>query len=329
MSKLITKIPASQISSDVQSIVRCSECEGQNILFDPEKGEKICQDCGVVLAEKIESFESDMNRRFEKEHSGFYTGTGSSLTQVDKGLSTVIPYSKVDGNGMSLNQEQRKNMQTIVHWNKISRTNRSYHRNLNTAFAFLLRIKDKLSLSEPLAEKSAYYYRKTLDLNVIKGRSIKGFVVACVYAACREAGVIRSIEEISKAIDTDKVFAGKCYRLLLRRLKIKLPELDATSYLTRIANNAGVSEKSLRRAANMMSIMKENPVSYGKEPNALAIAVIYGACLENGEKIGQEHLAKAGQMSIVTLRKRFLDVRKVFPDIPASPNMLKPCIGYY
>ena len=58
----------------------------------------------------------------------------------------------------------------------------------------------------------------------IKGRSINGFVVACVYTACREAGALSSMEEISRAIDTDKVFAGKGYRLLSRRLRIKFPE---------------------------------------------------------------------------------------------------------
>src|SRR5207249_17624 len=125
--------------------------------------------------------------------------------------------------------------------------------------------------------------RKIVDLNVIKGRSIKSFVVGCVYVACREAGALRSIDEISDAIDTDRVSAGKCYRLLLRRLKIKLPEVDTRPYLTRIANNAGVSEKTMRRAMNMMSIIKENPVSYGKAPSALAVAVLYAACLIQGE----------------------------------------------
>jgi hypothetical protein len=29
-------------------------------------------------------------------------------------------------------------------------------------------------------------------------------------------------------------------------------------------------------------------------------------------------------MSIVTLRKRLLDIRKVFPEIPNGPNAIKP-----
>jgi transcription initiation factor TFIIB len=169
-------------------------------------------------------------------------GLPSSLTQADKGLCTVIPYSKVDGNGVSLNSEQLDNMQRIIRWNKISAINKSHHRNLKTAFSVLMRIRDKLTLSQSVTEKAAYYYRKSLDLNFIKGRSIKDFIVACVYIACRETGIVRSIQEISKSADTNEVFAGKCYRFLSRRMNIKIPQINGRPLLSRIANNAGISE---------------------------------------------------------------------------------------
>ena len=104
-------------------------------------------------------------------------------------------------------------------WNKISNFNsRAYTRNLKNAFALLSRIKDKLSLTDAVTEKAAYYYRKALTKKLIKGRSIEAMIVACIYAACRELGILRTLDEISKAANTDKVFAGKCYRLLLRHL---------------------------------------------------------------------------------------------------------------
>ncbi|MGB6532974.1 MAG: hypothetical protein WBF33_33200 [Candidatus Nitrosopolaris sp.] len=59
--------------------------------------------------------------------------------------------------------------------------------------------------------------------------------------------------------------------------------------------------------------MKDNPVSYGKDPNALAVATLYAACLKEGEKVSQTQIAVAGNTSIVTLRKRFQDVRNLFP----------------
>jgi hypothetical protein len=41
--------------------------------------------------------------------------------------------------------------------------------------------------------------------------------------------------------------------------------------------------------------------------------------VEKGEKISQSQITKAGNISIVTLRKRFLDVKKIFPHLPNGP----------
>ena len=42
----------------------------------------------------------------------------------------------------------------------------------------------------------------------------------------------------------------------------------------------------------MMSVIKENSVTYGKDPNAVAGAVLYGACLAQGEVVSQVQLAQ-------------------------------------
>jgi transcription initiation factor TFIIB len=296
----------------------CKNCKGEIVVFDHGTGEKICSGCGVVLSIEREYIDPmlDMNTNLSSKT----LGTQSSLAHHDRKLSTLISYSNVDADGVAIRVEQRSAIQRMRRWNKISNNNRSYHRNLKNAFAVLIRIKDKLSLSDTIVEKSAYYYRKILDLNLIKGRSIKGFVVACAYASCREMNVPRTIEEIAEISDADKIFAGKCYRLLVRKLKVRLPSIDSTSHLARIANNANISEKTLRHAIQMMSQIKNDPISFGKDPCAIAVAVLYGACLEKGEKTSQSRISLAGNVSVVTLRKRFLDIKKIFPQIPNGPN---------
>jgi len=296
----------------------CKNCRGETVVFDHATGEKICSGCGIVLSVEREFVDPllDMNTNV----SSMNLGTPSSLAHHDKNLSTLISYSNVDADGVAIRVEQRSAIQRMRRWNKISNNNRSYHRNLKNAFAVLIRIKDKLSLSDTIVEKSAYYYRKILDQNLIKGRSIKGFVVACVYASCREMNVPRTIEEIAEISDADKIFAGKCYRLLVRELKVRLPSIDSTSHLARIANNANISEKTLRHAIQMMSKIKDDPISFGKDPCAIAVAVLYAACLDKGEKTSQSRISLAGNVSVVTLRKRFLDIKKIFPQIPNGPN---------
>jgi transcription initiation factor TFIIIB Brf1 subunit/transcription initiation factor TFIIB len=70
----------------------------------------------------------------------------------------------------------------------------------------------------------------------------------------------------------------------------------------------------------MMAQVKDDPISFGKDPCAIAVAVLYGACLDKGEKTSQSRISQAGSVSVVTLRKRFLDIRKIFPHIPSGPN---------
>jgi transcription initiation factor TFIIB len=297
---------------------QCENCKAESVIFDHGTGEKICSGCGVVMSVEREYIDPLLDTNTNLGNMNL--GTPSSLAHHDKNLSTLISYSNVDADGVAISVDQRSAIQRMRRWNKISNNNRSYHRNLKNAFAVLIRIKDKLSLSETIVEKSAYYYRKILDQNLIKGRSIKGFVVACVYVSCREMNVPRTIEEIAEISDADKIFAGKCYRLLVRRLKVRLPSIDSTSHLARIANNAGISERTLRHAVQMMAQIKDDPISFGKDPCAIAVAVLYGACLDKGEKTSQSRISLSGNVSVVTLRKRFLDIKKIFPHIPNGPN---------
>lgn len=318
MSFSLNQLPKETTETVNQDNRKCENCKAESVVFDHGTGEKICSGCGVVISVEREYIDPLLDTNTNLGNMNL--GTPSSLAHHDKNLSTVISYANVDADGVAISVDQRSAIQRMRRWNKISNNNRSYHRNLKNAFAVLIRIKDKLSLSETIVEKSAYYYRKILDQNLIKGRSIKGFVVACVYVSCREMNVPRTIEEIAEISDADKIFAGKCYRLLVRRLKVRLPSIDSTSHLARIANNANISERTLRHAAQMMAQVKDDPISFGKDPCAIAVAVLYGACLDKGEKTSQSRISQAGSVSVVTLRKRFLDIRKIFPHIPSGPN---------
>jgi len=292
----------------------CALCNNTSIVFDSETSEAICSSCGMVVKDNIESMSPEWRSYAGDDiESKSRTGMPSSLAFHDMGLSTFISYSNVDANGVAISAEQRSKVQRMRRWNKISSNNRSYHRNLKNAFAILSTIKDKLSLSDTLIEKAAYNYRKALDKKIIKGRSIRALIVAAVYASCRDMSVPRTLEEISVVANTDAIFAGKCYRLLVRNLELRLPVIDSNKYLARISNKAKVSEKTCRSALDMLSTIKNDPISHGKDPNALAVAVLYAACVREGENVSQAQVAVAGDISIVTLRKRFQDVRKIFP----------------
>ncbi len=297
------------------SVDVCQTCkDSKAIIFDAETNETVCSSCGIVLRDNVRASPELRARKYSQDiESRSRTGMPTSLAFHDMGLSTFISNSNIDANGVPISSDQISKVKRMRHLNRISSSNRSHDRNLKNAFAILNSIKDKLSINDTLIEKSAYIYRKALDKRIIKGRSICALMVASIYAACRETNVPRTLDEIAQTANTDAIFAAKCYRLLVRNLKLRLPVVDSNVYLTKIANRANVSQRSYRRAIEMLSTIKDNPVSYGKDPNALAVATLYAACLKEGEKVSQAQIAIAGNTTVVTLRKRFQDVRNLFP----------------
>jgi transcription initiation factor TFIIB len=285
----------------------CNSCESTSMIFDEPTGETVCSDCGIVISEKQMTLEKPL----KTQRSGMLL----SLAYPDKGLSTLITYSNTDAYGTSLNQDQISSINKIRYYDKLS-DNKNHIRNLKNAFAVMAATKDKLTLTDPVIERAAYYYRKTLGSRLIKGRSIKEMVVASVYAACKEMDISRRLGDISKAADADNIFAGRCFRIMSRELRINTSNVDANRYLSKVAGNAGVNQKTYRVALNILDVVKNDPISYGKDPKALATAALYGACLvEKQDNASQTRIAQAGGISVVTLRKRLLDITKLYPEI--------------
>jgi transcription initiation factor TFIIB len=65
-------------------------------------------------------------------------------------------------------------------------------------------MKEKLFLSDAITEKAAYIYRKALEKKLIRGRSILAMIASALYAACRESGTPRTLNEVSGAQSTSQ-----------------------------------------------------------------------------------------------------------------------------
>jgi transcription initiation factor TFIIB len=293
------------VSTSVSQI--CHSCHSTSAVFDALTGEIVCTHCGTVL--------SDRPLVLADTKSKDRAGISSSLAYPDKGLSTVITNSNTDVYGTCLNQQQITNVKRIRYLDKLSSSS-AHTRNLKNALVVMASTKDKLGLADPVMERAAYYYRKSLYNKLIKGRSIKEMVVASICVACKEMGVPRTLYELCTAANADPVFAGRCFRMMTWELNITPSVVDATLYISRVASNANINQRVYRTAVDMLDIVKKDACSFGKEPKALASAVLYAACLmERQNDISQARIAKAGGISVVTLRKRLSDVSRLFPEI--------------
>jgi transcription initiation factor TFIIB len=60
---------------------------------------------------------------------------------------------------------------------------------------------------------------------------------------------------------------------------------------------------------NLMNGVIKNGISAGKDPMGLAATVLYASCIKTGEQKTQVDLASAAQITEVTIRNRFKDLK--------------------
>ena len=288
---------------------RCKRCGSGAKVTDTENGEIFCGSCGYVMSEKIEDSGPEF-RNFMDGDDRSRVGAGTSLSRHDMGLATIINPTNKDASGKPLSSSMKTTIGRLRIWDSRSQAHKSSDRNFRLAFNELSKLKDKLGLSESTVEKTAYIYRKAVDKSLIRGRSISSLLGASLYAACREAETPRTLRDIEIVSNVKRKELAKCYRVLVERLDLKMPVVSSVFCIARIANKIGISEKSKRLAVKILKDYERIGETAGKSPTGLAATALYLACVKTGESFSQRGIAKAANITEVTIRNRGAAIRK-------------------
>ncbi|QUC64146.1 transcription initiation factor IIB [Nitrosopumilus sp. K4] len=287
----------------------CLRCGKNSLVTDIESQEIVCSNCGLVVDEKVTDRRPD--RTFSDSVNKSHTGDKSTLIRHDRGLSTVINSADKDSSGNTLSASMRSSIGRLRKWDSRSRVKTSDDRNLRHALGEILKLKEKLSLSDAIAEKAAYIYRKALDKSLIRGRSILAVVAASMYAACRESETPRTLDEVADAIGIRRKEVTTSYRLIFRELELRMPVVDSVSCISKIASNADVSEKIKRDAIKILKKAEKENILAGKHPMGVAASALYLAGVYAGDIRTQKDIADAAGITEVTVRNRCKSLRQV------------------
>jgi transcription initiation factor TFIIB len=288
----------------------CNQCNNDTVIFDMVSSEFVCSSCGCVANDKFFNNEHSSGYSTQSEYSDrSRTGMPESLAIHHKGLSTLIGMGDTDARGKALEPEQRMKMQRLRTWNNRSQLNDSISRNLEKALKFLNNFGDKLYLSQAVLESAAYIYRKAAIKKLAKGRSTLGLVGAALYAACRETATPKTISDVAAVCNLSSKDVMSHYKLILRELSLQMPVLHGPDYVTLLANRLNLSEKIKREALKIYSQVQQNRISIGKNPRALAGAVIYLASQNCNEFLRQVEICQIADISTVSLRKRCKEIK--------------------
>ena len=290
---------------------KCNRCAKSRIITDYDSGELICAICGLVISERMESGGPEHRNFLDGRASTARTGDGTSLRRHDRGLSTIINPLNKDSAGKQLSSSMKSTINRLRIWDGRTQLHKTSEKNLRQAFSDLSRLQDKLGLSEAIIEKTAYIYRKAIEKDLIKGRSISALIAAALYVACRDAEIPRTLIEVCDASNVKRKELTKCYRLLIQELNLKVPVINTVQCVARIGNNLGISEKTKRYAIKIINEYQQSGEIAGKSPTGIAATAIYLATIKMNEKFSQREVADAANITEVTIRNRSKSIKKV------------------
>ncbi|MCL9815058.1 transcription initiation factor IIB [Natranaeroarchaeum aerophilus] len=286
----------------------CPECGG-DILADEEHGETVCEECGLVIEE--DSIDRGPEwRAFDSAEKDQKSRVGAPTTKMmhDDGLSTNIGWQNKDAYGNQLSSSQREKMQRLRTWNERFRTRDSKERNLKQALGEIDRMASALGLPEDVRETASVIYRRALNEDLLPGRSIEGVATASLYAAARQTGTPRSIDEVATVSRIDEMEFKRTYRYIVRELNLEIQPADPEQYVGRFASELGISDEAEHRARELLQNAKEQSIHSGKSPVGLAAAAVYAAPLLCNESVTQSEVSDVTDISEVTIRNRYKEL---------------------
>ncbi len=285
-------------------------CPPEDIVYDPTTGMYICRSTGEVIEESSIDMGPDWRAyTMEEKIRRQRTGAPLNVAQPDYGLLTSLSSTR-DAGGRKLDARHRMEAERLRRLQAKLRTMSSVEKNIEQASKEIARIIDALGLADKkhVFEEAMKTYRLAAEKGLVRGRSLESVAAAAVYAACRMHGVPVTLDDIAKFVKGGRKEVARCYRLLVRELKLRMPVADPIRYVSKIVSLLGLSPRVELEAIKILREAKKKGLTAGKDPAGLAAAAIYIAALKLGERRTQKEIAAAAGVTEVTVRNRYKEL---------------------
>src|SRR5665811_2207304 len=287
----------------------CPECGSRQLVQDYERAELVCDKCGLVIDQDFMDMGPEW-RAFDHDQRMKRSRVGAPMTYTihDKGLSTMIDWRNRDSYGRSISSKNRAQLYRLRKWQRRIRVSNATERNLAFALSELDRMASALGLPRTVRETAAVVYRKAVDKNLIRGRSIEGVAAAALYAACRQCSVPRTLDEIEEVSRVSRKEIGRTYRFISRELALKLMPTSPIDYVPRFCSGLNLKGEVQSKSVEILRQASEKELTSGRGPTGVAAAAIYIASILCGERRTQREVADVAGVTEVTIRNRYKEL---------------------
>ncbi|OIO21667.1 transcription initiation factor IIB [Candidatus Micrarchaeota archaeon CG1_02_47_40] len=289
----------------------CPECGNKKLTRDYERGEIICSNCGLIIAENMADLGPEW-RAFDSEQREKRARGGAPIKfmRPNKGLVTEIDQYNRDIRGAKISPKKQAQFYRMRKWHKRASIASSMERNLAIALSELDRIASYLGLPDNMRESAALLYRRCIKAELIRGRLIESVVAAVIYATCRINGIPRTLDEVAKISGIEKKEIGRAYRFVRRELDLDVPLTDPGQYVPKFTAALKLSGQVQEKAIQLLKKSIKKGLISGRGPTGVAAAAVYIASAIYGERRTQKEVADVAGVTEVTIRNRYRELKK-------------------
>ena len=285
----------------------CSQSENERVINDVT----VCNLCGNIVSNIIDTPEW----RFY----GSSDSKNTNPTRCGMPINILLPDSSI---GTSINAKNKNTKVGLYQqWNSMPYKERSKYKVFNE----ISNICKNNNLPSIISNTSNSLYSIISDTKISRGNNRKGIIAACVFNACKECDVPRSIKELADMFNiTPKVLTKGCknYTEIIRINKINIDRIQNTrsinisDFIERFSYNLNFNEKDIRKITIISELCSKFELIYDNTPPAMASGCIYLFIKLNKLSISKKEISEKCFISEVTINKCYkkLELNQQFID---------------
>lgn len=298
-----------QQTADAETVGDCPECDGT--IRDADRGERVCDCCGLVVDDVEVSLGADWRSFDGGETKGQpRCGPTTSVTQHDDSLGSKLGWP---------GRWEKGRLGRLKRWHQRGKVPTSKAQTSRVGHSDVRRLCGSLDcVQRPTHERAAMLFREIHDADLIVGRSVEMGAAVAVLLAAREHGIAVRPDEVADLARSRHDSVEQRETVLLRYLKHVQQALDLhTQFVGPVERipkvcsslDLGDRDDAIReRAERMARAMADQGQLSGKDPSVVAASCVYAAICEVAPRIvTQTKVADAAGCCAGSIRVTYRD----------------------
>ena len=277
-----------------------NKCCNDSLNYLSDEGIIICSKCNNVITNIVDSP--------EWRYYGSEDSKGLNPSRCGMPVNILLPKSSL---GTTINNRGSYNMNKLVlyqNWNSMPYKERSKYK----VFSEIDNKCRKNNLPNVISESAKSLYSIISSTKISRGNNRIGIIAACVFNACKECGVPRSIKELSIIFDIDpKIMTKGCkkYTEIIRMNKQSIDRvqniksIDLNDFIERFSYNLNLNNEDIREIIRISMFCIDLELTYDNTPHSMTAGCIYLYVKMKNLDISKTEISNKCNISEVTINK--------------------------